>query len=145
MLVLGCGLGLSLLALLLAIQHGVDRSRLGVATSLNQFARSMGSAVGVAIMGALLAREIQGTMSADVHQMSASIVRLEGEARNRFALALGHVFAAGAAMSAVALLASFFLPAVDLSHGVPAGAGEAMLAAEMANLDPEDEPVAVAD
>ena len=34
------------------MQHGVDRSRLGIATSLNQFARSIGAAVGVAAMGA---------------------------------------------------------------------------------------------
>ena len=47
---LGCGMGLSMLALLLAVQHGVDRTRLGIATSLNQFSRSVGAAVGIAAM-----------------------------------------------------------------------------------------------
>ena len=54
--VLGCGMGLSMLSLLLAVQHGVDRSLLGLATSLNQFARSVGAVVGVAAMGAMLSR-----------------------------------------------------------------------------------------
>lgn len=143
---LGCGMGLSMLPLLLAVQHGVDRSHLGVATSLNQFARSVGSAVGVALMGALLARGLQGMASTGGgFGATAGIVKLEGLARVRFADALARVFAAGAVMSGAALFASFFLPPVDLSHGVPKGAGETMLAAEMGNLKPEDEPSAVAD
>ena len=42
------GMGLSMLSLLLAVQHGVERSQLGLATSLNQFSRSIGAAIGVA-------------------------------------------------------------------------------------------------
>jgi hypothetical protein len=34
---------------------------------------------------------------------------------------------------------------VHFSRGVPASAGERMLAAEMTNLEPRDEPVAVPD
>src|SRR5690606_28154562 len=52
--VIGAGLGLTMLTLLLAIQQSVARPQLGVATSLNQFSRSIGGAVGVAVMGALL-------------------------------------------------------------------------------------------
>ena len=52
--VIGAGLGLSMLTLLLAIQNAVTRAQLGVATSLNQFSRSIGGAVGVAVMGAVL-------------------------------------------------------------------------------------------
>ena len=55
-LVIGAGMGLSMLSLLLAVQHGVDRSQLGIATALNQFSRSVGAAIGMAAMGALLAR-----------------------------------------------------------------------------------------
>ena len=47
--VLGCGMGLAMLSTLLAMQHGVHRSMLGLATSLNQFARSVGAAIGVAV------------------------------------------------------------------------------------------------
>ena len=59
-LVIGAGMGTQMLSLLLAVQHGVDRSRLGIATSLNQFSRSIGAAVGVAVMGAILARSLAG-------------------------------------------------------------------------------------
>ncbi|HZI19235.1 MAG TPA: MDR family MFS transporter [Pyrinomonadaceae bacterium] len=50
----GSGLGLTMLTLLLAVQQSVPRTRLGVATSLNQFSRSIGGAVGVAVLGAVL-------------------------------------------------------------------------------------------
>lgn len=141
-LLVGCGLGLSMFSLLLAVQHGVERSQLGIATSLNQFARSVGSAAGVAIMGALLARGLAGAgVSADVHGLTGDSVHLDGAARIQFATALAHVFTAGAIMSAAALLASLFLPHVSFAHGVTPGAGEQMLTAEMANLDPEDEPI----
>ena len=43
-----------MLTLLIAVQQAVDRTKLGVATSLNQFSRAIGGAFGVAIMGAFL-------------------------------------------------------------------------------------------
>ncbi|HSL23936.1 MAG TPA: MDR family MFS transporter, partial [Vicinamibacterales bacterium] len=52
---LGAGMGLSMMSLLLHVQRSVTRAELGLATSLNQFARSIGGAVGVAVMGAILA------------------------------------------------------------------------------------------
>src|SRR5262245_40394106 len=57
---LGAGMGTQMLSMLLAVQHGVDRSRLGLATSLNQFSRSIGAAVGVSAMGAIMARTLAG-------------------------------------------------------------------------------------
>ena len=96
-LMLGCGLGLAMLALLLAVQHGVERSQLGIATSLNQFARSVGSAVGVALMGALLARGLQGALPEGLPGMTAGMIKLEGLARERFAGALAQVFTAARA------------------------------------------------
>jgi EmrB/QacA subfamily drug resistance transporter len=142
-LVLGCGMGLSMLSLLLAIQHGVDRSRLGLATSMNQFARSIGAAVGVAIMGALLARSMAGLHPGAMHGMAAGSLKLEGEARAQLAGALQQVFGLGAAMTLVALAACAFLPHVDFGRGVPADAGERLVEAEMTTLEPEDEPQCV--
>ena len=43
-----------MLTLLIAVQQAVARAQLGIATSLNQFSRSIGGAVGVAVMGAVL-------------------------------------------------------------------------------------------
>jgi hypothetical protein len=43
------------------------------------------------------------------------------------------------------LIAALFLPPVDFGRGVRGAAGEEMLTAEMTNLKPEDEPVAIPD
>ena len=145
--VIGAGMGFSNLSLLLAVQHGVERSRLGIATSLNQFARSIGAAVGVAAMGALMTRGLAGIdLPGGVGAISAAGgVALSGPARLQFSAALHQVFLAGTAITAAALVMAFFLPAVDFHRGVTANAGEEMIAAEMTSLQPEDEPVAVTD
>lgn len=54
LVLIGAGLGLTMLTLLIAVQQAVERTKLGVATSLNQFTRSIGGAFGVAIMGTVL-------------------------------------------------------------------------------------------
>jgi MFS family permease len=51
--VLGLGLGLSSVPTLVAVQSTVGWSRRGVVTGMNMFNRSMGSAVGVAVLGAI--------------------------------------------------------------------------------------------
>jgi EmrB/QacA subfamily drug resistance transporter len=145
-LFIGSGMGLSMLSLLLAVQHGVARSHLGLATSLNQFSRSVGAAVGVAVMGALMTRQLTGvSIPGGIESLAATGAMLSGPARLQFAAALHHVFMAGTVLAAASFLATLFLPPVDFSSGVPAAAGEQMLAAEMTNLDPQDEPVAVRD
>jgi len=145
-LFIGSGMGLSMLSLLLAVQHGVARSHLGLATSLNQFSRSIGAAVGVAAMGALMTRQLTDvSIPGGVESLAATGAMLTGPARVQFAAALHQVFMAGTVLAGTSLLATLFLPPVDFSSGVPAAAGEQMLAAEMTNLEPADEPVAVPD
>ncbi|HWP44702.1 MAG TPA: MDR family MFS transporter, partial [Blastocatellia bacterium] len=51
---MGAGMGLVMLALLITMQNSVRRNQLGIVTSLNQFARSIGQTVGVAVMGAVM-------------------------------------------------------------------------------------------
>jgi EmrB/QacA subfamily drug resistance transporter len=143
-LLIGSGMGLSMLSLLLAVQHGVPRSHLGLATSLNQFSRSVGAAVGIAAMGALMARQLAGvSIPGGVESLAASGTMLTGPARLQFAAALHHVFVAGTGLAAASLLATLFLPPVNFSAEVSPTAGEQMLAAEMTNLEPEGEPVTV--
>ncbi len=60
MVVLGAGLGLTVAPLLIAAQNSVTKDRLGAATSLTQFSRSMGAAVGLAVMGSLLTAAFGG-------------------------------------------------------------------------------------
>ncbi|MGB4987613.1 MAG: MDR family MFS transporter, partial [Pyrinomonadaceae bacterium] len=59
---IGAGLGLTMLTLLIAVQQSVERFQLGLATSLNQFSRAIGGALGVAIMGAVLAAGLSGQL-----------------------------------------------------------------------------------
>jgi MFS family permease len=144
--VIGAGMGTQMLSLLLAVQHGVDRSRLGIATSLNQFSRSIGAAIGVAAMGAIMARSLAGVpLPGGAEAMSLSGAVLTPQVRAQFAIALHRVFLSGAVVSAAGLLAAFFLPAVSFNRGVPDAAGEQMIQAEMTNLEPQDEPVSVPD
>jgi len=141
--VLGAGMGCQMLSLLLAVQHGVERSRLGIATSLNQFARSIGAAIGVAAMGAILSRGIAGVALPDGGSLAdGTSMSLSPELRMQFAVALHRVFMAGAIVSAAGLLASLFLPHLDFKP-VPAMAGEQLIEAEMASLDSESEPIVV--
>ncbi len=54
MFVMGTGFGITVPALLIAVQMMVERQLMGVATASLQFARSIGGAVGVGVMGAFL-------------------------------------------------------------------------------------------
>ncbi len=141
--VVGSGMGFQMLSVLLAIQHSVPRTRLGIATSMNQFARSIGAAVGVAAMGALVSRALAGVaLPSGVEGLASSGLALSGPVREHFARALHHVFVAGTIVSAFSFLGTLFLPPVNFG-GVRGTVGEEMLAAEMTTLDYPDEPVAV--
>lgn len=149
---IGAGLGLVMLTLLIAVQHSVAREQLGIATSLNQFSRSIGGAVGVAIMGAMLSAGLAaavgtGTAALDpgaivdpatratldpvqlAHLESALVESLQG------------VFRVSGALAAVALFVAFTLPR-DTHHAPAAetSEGERMVMAEMTTIDPEHEP-----
>ncbi len=54
MLVIGAGLGMTSIAFLLSVQNAVPWKLRGVATASNQFFRSIGGTVGVAVMGTIL-------------------------------------------------------------------------------------------
>lgn len=54
MIIIGLGMGPAMPVFTLASQNAVKLSQLGVVTSLTQFARSMGSTIGVALFGAVL-------------------------------------------------------------------------------------------
>jgi len=133
-LAMGIGMGLVMFALLITVQNSVGRSQLGIATSLNQFSRSIGQTVGVAIMGTVMTislashiAEIQkesGLPMADVarvvHNPSALIDPIARAAQKpellkamsgALAGALHNVFLTGVAFAALALLSGFWLPA----------------------------------
>jgi membrane-associated protease RseP (regulator of RpoE activity) len=130
---MGSGMGLVMFALLITMQNSVDRSRLGIATSLNQFSRSIGQTLGVAVMGAVMTfglsshlSDIQRTSGRSeaevaqvVHNSSALIdpiarASLPPELLKAMAAALGgalrNVFLVGMAFAALGLISGFWLP-----------------------------------
>ena len=60
---LGMGGGLTIATMMIAAQHAVPRQQIGVTTSTVQFARSIGSAVGTAAMGALMSWRLRDLLS----------------------------------------------------------------------------------
>ncbi len=174
LVLIGAGLGLTMLTLLIAVQQSVQRAQLGVATSLNQFSRSIGGAVGVAVMGVVLSAGLSTHLQAVAQRGDAgltpeaatrlaanpnALIDPQAQAqlppgvlnalRGSLASAIHNVFWVGTVLAALALLVSFLLPGRgDASYRTPTGeacraeTGERMVLAEMATLEPEDEPVA---
>jgi EmrB/QacA subfamily drug resistance transporter len=63
MFCIGTGMGLVMPVLLIGVQNAVPRAILGVATATTQFFRSIGGAVGVAIMGAVLSNRLASKLA----------------------------------------------------------------------------------
>ena len=135
LVLIGAGLGLTMLTLLIAIQQSVSRTQLGIATSLNQFSRSIGGAVGVAIMGTVLSAGLAAELNTFAQNNNGLITTsraaelaanpnalIEPEARaalppnvldalqEAMAVSIHKVFWVGTVLSAMALLVCFFLP-----------------------------------
>ena len=94
--IMGIGMGMTMLSLLLAQQSAVSREQLGIATSLGQFSRAIGGAVGVALMGTVMT-----TTLAAFHGLP------EGLAME---VALHRAFISGAVVATLALVASAWVP-----------------------------------
>jgi EmrB/QacA subfamily drug resistance transporter len=80
MALFGAGLGFANTALLLAVQNSVSWDRRGVATATNGFARSMGSALGVGVIGGVLVSRLTREVGVDLASASA-VLRPEGAAK----------------------------------------------------------------
>src|SRR5690606_9548254 len=63
MAVLGCGLGLVMQVLVIAVQNAVDYRDLGVATSGATLFRLIGGALGTAVFGAIFAGQLGGRLA----------------------------------------------------------------------------------
>ena len=102
----GVGMGLNMVPMLIAVQSAVPRVQLGVATSMTQFFRAVGGAIGLAVMGAVMAQRLQ-----------AGLPMVE---------ALHGVFVVGLLICVAALGAAFLVPpgrAAELARAEPRAAG----------------------
>ncbi|MEA2464078.1 MAG: hypothetical protein QOJ98_1825 [Acidobacteriota bacterium] len=148
LILIGAGLGVTMLILLIASQHAVRREQLGITTSLNQFSRSMGGALGVAVLGALLAAGL-----AEFSQDPNALVNPEARAKiapeelralqGALEGTLRTIFWTCSAVVALALAAAFRIPKGKVGEDVSEGdSGELMMMAEMTNIDAAHEPEA---
>jgi EmrB/QacA subfamily drug resistance transporter len=99
-LLAGAGMGLTMVPMLIAVQSAVPRSDLGAATSMTQFFRAVGGAVGLSVMGAVMAQRLQAGQS--------------------MAEALHGVFVVGFVVGVAAFVSAFLVPAgraQDLARG----------------------------
>ena len=148
LVVIGVGLGLTMLTLLIAAQHSVPREQLGITTSLNQFSRSIGGALGVAILGAMLAAGLSAhsdNPNALVNAEARASIPAAELAKLRGALeeTLRMIFWTSAGVVVISLAVAVTLPAERIGAGEMHGeTGERMVIAEMTNIDPAHEPEA---
>lgn len=164
LITIGIGLGSSMLTLLIAVQQAVERSKLGVATSLNQFSRSIGGAIGVALMGALLTASLAteltkaaastGSMTVAQAQEFASnpnaLIEPSAKAaispetldvlQSALARAIHPVFWAGAVTAALGLIVVFFLPSEKREEDELPVDGERLIMAEQTTINARNQP-----
>ena len=87
----GIGMGMTMVPMLIAVQSAVPRADLGSATSMTQFFRTIGGAIGLSLMGVVMARRLgDGLPMAD---------------------ALHSVFVAGLVVCVAAFGSAFLVPA----------------------------------
>ncbi|HMG33122.1 MAG TPA: MDR family MFS transporter [Blastocatellia bacterium] len=133
MIFMGAGIGLVVFALLITMQNSVERSELGIVTSLSQFSRSIGQTVGVALMGTVMTISLgrhldeirtqsgltESEVSNVIHNLSALVdpiarSRLKPELlkamESALAGSLHNAFLVGVTIAALGFLAGFWLP-----------------------------------
>ncbi|HEX3961959.1 MAG TPA: MDR family MFS transporter [Trebonia sp.] len=132
MLVLGLGLGGVMQVLVIIAQNGVPHSELGVATSGATFFRSIGGSFGTAIFGAIFSNVLIGNLASHLHGLSLPAGFSAADATPATLAHLPHLvhlgFVAGYAQSiqtvfliavpiaALAFLASWLIPQVELKQ-----------------------------
>jgi EmrB/QacA subfamily drug resistance transporter len=102
----GIGMGLNMVPMLIAVQSAVPRAELGVATSMTQFFRAVGGAIGLSVMGAVMTQRLHAGLS--------------------MVEALHGVFVVGLLICVAALGAAFLVPpgrARELARAEPRAAG----------------------
>ncbi|MFL6246844.1 MAG: MDR family MFS transporter [Thermoanaerobaculia bacterium] len=139
---IGGGLGLTMLTLLIAAQHSVPRAQLGITTSLNQFSRSIGGAIGVALLGAVLAAGLAEFSNdpnalvnpeARAHIAPAELAALQGALERT----LRTIFWTCTVVVGVSLVVAI----VAMPQGkIGSAHSENMMMAEMTTIDAEHEP-----
>ncbi len=139
MFVLGLGLGLVMQVLVLAVQNAVGYEDLGVATSGATLFRSIGGAVGTAVLGSIFSNRLKAELASSLPagvsgklagagaDNPAALAKLPPAIHtvyiNAFTNALSTVFVVAASVAAFAFLLSLALQQRTLRDSVAAGSG----------------------
>ena len=129
LLVLGLGLGLFLQVMVLIAQNSAPRRDLGAATASVNFARQIGSSIGVALVGALFIHRLDGQLGAHLpasgvgHLSAAQVSSITPQGLAQLPAPLRHVIASAFAQALpplyaylIPLLAAAFVLALILKE-----------------------------
>ncbi|MFI5168652.1 MAG: MFS transporter, partial [Thermoanaerobaculales bacterium] len=147
MILIGLGLGVSMQTYTLVVQNSVSREDMAVATSATQLSRSIGAAVGLAILGTILSQglvtsmakylpasalkqfQAAGTSTAgavfDPTQLAHLPPAIAAGIRHGLADAIHPVFMAGLPIIAIAFIATLLIREVPLRQTAHVAAGRA--------------------
>lgn len=136
---MGLGMGMMMQNLVLAVQNTVDVTQVGAASAAVSFFRSLGGVVGVAVLGAVLARRVSALVAAglvtlgpvgadaaarmqasgsselDFDKLPASVATI---VRSAYGDATGRIFMIAAAMAFISLVSVLFIKEVPLRKTV---------------------------
>jgi len=156
--VLGCGLGLILQVLVIAVQNSADYADLGTATSSVTFFRTIGGSFGVAIFGSVFSSRLAANLAAALHGAPlprgfsaasaqanpAALKRLPAVLRtdivHAYVLSFHTVFLGAVPVAAATFVLTWFLREVplratsaapDIGEGIGAGSAQRSSAAEL--------------
>jgi len=146
MLAMGMGMGMMMQNLVLAVQNTVDVSEVGAASASVTFFRSLGGAVGVTVLGAVLATRVTDLIASEIRALGPAGVQagqalqngsgtsvldvgslppqLGDVVREAYGDATGRIFLIAAAAALVSLLAVLFIREVPLRRTVSMSAEE---------------------
>ena len=132
MLVLGAGIGGVMQVLVTIVQNAVPHGELGVATSAATFFRSIGGSFGTAIFGAIFSNVLIGNLASHLHGVTlpkgftsadvtpAVLSHLSAAVRDGFvagyAESIQTVFLIAVPIAALAFLATWFIPQLELKR-----------------------------
>src|SRR5690606_12927268 len=129
MALMGLGMGAMMQNIVLAVQNTIDVRDIGAASATLAFFRTLGGAIGVSVLGAVLAAQVQtgvrdglaargiqipggsGKMTLDLSVLPPPVLEI---VRNSYGDATGHIFWISAAVAVVALIAVILVREVPL-------------------------------
>jgi EmrB/QacA subfamily drug resistance transporter len=133
MFVLGAGVGMLMQNLVLAVQNTLDVREIGAGTAAVAFFRTLGGAIGVSVLGAVLSHRVQDLLIKGLAGIGINPAALGGSTTSlpdlatlptpvrdvvekAFGDGVSELFLIGAPLALLALLAVLFLKEVPLGH-----------------------------